>query len=97
MIFFFSRNCYSKRYGPTVRLFDEETAKKSLDLSLTKPMDASRACGRCSGAVFANEEVVSNGRVYHNQCAKCKQCDRKLDAGSICDGADRVRTYDYVL
>jgi hypothetical protein len=64
-----------------------------LQLSSCKPEIPELGCVRCGGAVFANESLVSNGRLYHRErCAKCNECDRKLDSNTLYAGEDRVRT-----
>lgn len=86
----FCRNCYGRRFGPTaLQPFDEAAARKTLTAGT--PLDPSRACGRCAGAVFAAEEVAAVGKVFHARCARCRACDRKLEAGSVCVGEDKVK------
>ena len=42
--------------------------------------------------VYANEELSSNGRLYHKMCAKCKDCSRQLEFNTVYDGKDKVST-----
>lgn len=85
----YCKNCYQKRYGPTVRIFNESDAQKSLNLSKTKPIDPRKACHRCGGGVFANEELPCNGIVFHKSCASCRACDRHLDLTTVFGGPDK--------
>lgn len=86
----YCKNCYQKKYGPTVRIFNESDAQKSLNLSKTKPIDPRKACHRCGGGVFANEELTCNGIVFHKSCASCRACDRHLDLTTVFGGPDKV-------
>ena len=41
--------------------------------------------------VYTNEELSSNGRLYHKMCAKCKDCSRQLEFNTVYDGKDKVK------
>ena len=86
----FCKNCYLKRFGPTVRTFNEEVAAKSLDLTRAKAVDPNKACVRCGGGVFVAEEVMVNGKAFHKSCSKCKACNKMLDVNSVYGGPDKV-------
>ena len=86
---------YGKLYGPTVRHFDEEAARKYITAALCnfvadKEGEKGVGCPRCGARVYKNEEVrTSGGRAYHRGCAKCATCARQLDLTSIYEGADK--------
>ena len=83
-------NCYSRNFGPTVRQFDEEQARKYLEAGQSQVTDPKqKACHRCQGRVYPTEELYSGGSSYHKSCAKCANCARQLTFNSIYDGPDR--------
>ena len=81
-------NCYSRKFGPTVRQFDEEQARRCLEGPTPVTDPSQKGCPRCKGRVYPTEEVYSGGRSYHRSCAKCATCVRQLDFNSIYDGED---------
>lgn len=42
-------------------------------------------CPKCDKPVYFAEEVKAIGKVWHNRCLKCFQCNKALDPGSIND------------
>ncbi len=46
-------------------------------------------CPRCGGAVFAAEQMLARGTVWHKTCFNCLECHRVLDSVLACDGPDR--------
>lgn len=48
-----------------------------------------QGCPRCGGAVFAAEQQLSKGAVWHKLCFNCAECHRPLDSMIACDGPDR--------
>ena len=84
-------NCYLRHFGPSVRQFDEEQARKYLEAAhssvVTDPKQ--KCCPRCKCKVYPNEELYSAGSSYHKRCAKCATCERQLDFNSIYDGSDK--------
>ena len=60
-------------------------------MTRTKPELPELGCVRCGGAVFANESLVTNGRRYHrDKCARCNECDKKLDSNTLFSGDDKA-------
>ena len=84
-------NCYLRHFGPSVRQFDEEQARKYLEAGRTSVVTdpKQKCCPRCKGKVYPNEELYSAGNSYHRRCAKCATCERQLDFNSIYDGSDK--------
>lgn len=58
------------------------------DLSSIKATDGN-GCPRCGGAVFAAEQMLARGTVWHKTCFNCLECHRVLDSVLACDGPDR--------
>ena len=85
----YCNNCYLRSFGPTVRQFNEEEAKRFLESTQIVSNDPKKACPRCKGRVYPNEELYSAGQSYHKKCAKCASCARQLDFNTIYDGSDR--------
>jgi len=85
----YCNNCYTKSFGPTVRQFNEEDAKRYLESTKIVANDPKKGCPRCKGIVYPNEELYSAGRSYHKKCAKCASCARQLDFNTIFDGSDK--------
>lgn len=50
---------------------------------------AGQGCPRCGGAVFAAEQQLAKGTVWHKKCFKCKDCNKTLDSIIACDGPDK--------
>lgn len=50
---------------------------------------AGQGCPRCGGAVFAAEQQLAKGTMWHKQCFNCSECHRPLDSTLACDGPDR--------
>lgn len=50
---------------------------------------AGQGCPRCGGAVFAAEQQLAKGTMWHQQCFNCAECHRPLDSTLACDGPDR--------
>lgn len=46
-------------------------------------------CPRCGGAVFAAEQQLAKGSVWHKKCFSCNECHRPLDSMLACDGPDK--------
>jgi len=46
-------------------------------------------CPRCRGVVFAAEQMLAKGSVWHKKCFSCSECKRPLDSVLACDGPDR--------
>lgn len=81
----YCKNCFGKK-----RFLLQSKYREDVDLQASKPLDPSKACQRCGGGVFAAEEFsVESGRVYHDRCAKCFSCRRKLEAKSLFSAPDK--------
>lgn len=48
-----------------------------------------QGCPRCGGVVFAAEQQLAKGTVWHKKCFSCSQCHRPLDSVLACDGPNR--------
>ncbi|XP_055838862.1 muscle LIM protein Mlp84B-like isoform X6 [Episyrphus balteatus] len=46
-------------------------------------------CPRCGGMVFAAEQQLSKGKMWHQKCFNCAECHRPLDSMLACDGPDQ--------
>lgn len=46
-------------------------------------------CPRCKGAVFAAEQQLARGTMWHKKCYNCCNCHRPLDSTLQCDGPDK--------
>lgn len=50
---------------------------------------AGTGCPRCGGMVFAAEQQLARGTMWHKQCYNCVDCHRPLDSTLQCDGPDK--------
>lgn len=50
---------------------------------------AGQGCPRCGGAVFAAEQMLAKGTMWHKKCFNCAECKRPLDSVLACDGPDK--------
>lgn len=48
-----------------------------------------QGCPRCGGAVFAAEQQLAKGSIWHKICFSCAECKRPLDSTLACDGPDK--------
>ncbi|XP_059468790.1 muscle LIM protein Mlp84B-like isoform X1 [Neocloeon triangulifer] len=48
-----------------------------------------QGCPRCGGSVFAAEQVLAKGSMWHRKCFKCRDCTKTLDSVLACDGPDK--------
>lgn len=48
-----------------------------------------QGCPRCGGAVFAAEQQLAKGTIWHKKCFSCAECKRPLDSTLACDGPDK--------
>lgn len=48
-----------------------------------------QGCPRCGGAVFAAEQQLAKGTMWHKSCFNCAECHRPLDSTLACDGPDK--------
>ncbi|KAK7591198.1 hypothetical protein V9T40_002811 [Parthenolecanium corni] len=101
----YCKTCYGKKFGPhgygfacgsgflqTDGLTDEEiSATRPFYNSNTTSIKAKsgEGCPRCGGKVFAAEQQLAKGTVWHKSCFNCSTCHRPLDSMQACDGPDR--------
>lgn len=50
---------------------------------------AGEGCPRCGGAVFAAEQQLAKGTMWHKKCFSCSDCHRPLDSMLACDGPNK--------
>lgn len=55
------------------------------DTTLIKA-EPGKGCPRCGGAVFAAEQMLAKGSLWHKNCYKCKECNRSLNSTNASDG-----------
>jgi len=48
-----------------------------------------QGCPRCGGMVYAAEQQLAKGTMWHKKCFNCSQCHRPLDSILACDGPDK--------
>jgi hypothetical protein len=48
-----------------------------------------QGCPRCGGVVFAAEQQLAKGTMWHKKCFNCAECHRPLDSTLACDGPDK--------
>jgi len=83
------KHCYNEKYSCTAYTMSGGDMLKFLSTTTIMADDGDKAaCPRCSGKVFHNERVISNGKSYHRKCALCKTCEKNLNTKDICDGKD---------
>jgi len=82
----YCKMCYKEKYGPQNRPSDIDL--KARNTGSLKSEDPKKNCPRCGGGVFANEEVSSKGKSYHNKCATCKLCEAALTHNTLYNGDD---------
>ncbi|XP_049765020.1 muscle LIM protein Mlp84B-like isoform X1 [Schistocerca cancellata] len=101
----YCKTCYGKKFGPhgygfacgsgflqTDGLTEEEISASrpfyNPDTTSIKA-PAGQGCPRCGGAVFAAEQQLAKGTMWHKKCFNCNACHRPLDSVLACDGPDR--------
>ncbi|XP_069680622.1 muscle LIM protein Mlp84B isoform X4 [Periplaneta americana] len=101
----YCKTCYGKKFGPhgygfacgsgflqTDGLTEEEISQArpfyNPDTTSIKA-PAGQGCPRCGGAVFAAEQQLAKGTMWHKKCFNCADCHRPLDSVLACDGPDR--------
>ncbi|XP_031640038.1 muscle LIM protein Mlp84B-like isoform X2 [Contarinia nasturtii] len=101
----YCKTCYGKKWGPhgygfacgsgflqTDGLTEEQISqsKPFADPDTTSIKAApGQGCPRCGGAVFAAEQQLAKGSIWHQKCFNCAECHRPLDSTLACDGPDR--------
>ncbi|XP_034243871.1 muscle LIM protein Mlp84B-like isoform X3 [Thrips palmi] len=101
----YCKTCYGKKFGPhgygfgggagflqTDGLTDEEISSMrpfyNPDTTSIKA-NPGQGCPRCGGAVFAAEQQLAKGTMWHKKCFNCCDCHRPLDSMLACDGPDK--------
>ncbi|XP_046666177.1 LOW QUALITY PROTEIN: muscle LIM protein Mlp84B-like [Homalodisca vitripennis] len=101
----YCKTCYGKKWGPhgygfacgsgflqTDGLTEEEISSSrpfyNPDTTSIKAAPG-QGCPRCGGAVFAAEQQLAKGTMWHKKCFNCCQCHRPLDSMLACDGPDK--------
>ncbi|KAI5739612.1 hypothetical protein M8J77_021410 [Diaphorina citri] len=101
----YCKTCYGKKWGPHGYGFaagsgflqtdglteDEISANRPFYNPNTTSIMARKGegCPRCGGAVFAAEQQLAKGTMWHKQCFSCNVCKRPLDSVLACDGPDK--------
>ncbi|KAK9299544.1 hypothetical protein QLX08_007455 [Tetragonisca angustula] len=101
----YCKTCYGKKWGPhgygfacgsgflqTDGLTEEEISASrpfyNPDTTAIKA-PAGQGCPRCGGMVFAAEQQLAKGTMWHKKCFNCAECHRPLDSMLACDGPDK--------
>ncbi|KOC67997.1 Muscle LIM protein Mlp84B [Habropoda laboriosa] len=101
----YCKTCYGKKWGPhgygfacgsgflqTDGLTEEEISAGrpfyNPDTTAIKA-PAGQGCPRCGGMVFAAEQQLAKGTMWHKKCFNCAECHRPLDSMLACDGPDK--------
>ncbi|XP_046395058.1 muscle LIM protein Mlp84B-like isoform X2 [Ischnura elegans] len=92
------RACYGKRFGPKGFGFGHaptlvSTTGEAPVLCSDQSMGSIKApegkgCPRCGFAVFAAEQMISKGKIWHRRCFSCNECRRSLDSTTLNDAPD---------
>lgn len=48
-----------------------------------------QGCPRCGGAVYAAEQKLAKGSMWHKKCFNCADCSKTLDSINACDGPNK--------
>ncbi|XP_065226105.1 muscle LIM protein Mlp84B isoform X1 [Planococcus citri] len=101
----YCKTCYGKKWGPhgygfacgsgflqTDGLTEDEISSTrpfyNPDTTSIKATDGD-GCPRCGGKVFAAEQQLAKGTMWHKKCFNCANCHRPLDSMLACDGPDK--------
>lgn len=69
---------------------EEISAGRPLNIDTTRiKAPEGQGCPRCGGAVFAAEQMLAKGSMWHKKCFNCAECHRPLDSVLACDGPDK--------
>lgn len=101
----YCNTCYGKKWGPHGYGFAcgsgflQTDGVSEEDISSHRPhvttntstikAPEGEGCPRCGGAVFAAEQQLAKGSVWHKKCFSCNECHRPLDSMLACDGPDK--------
>nr|CAG4651579.1 EOG090X00ST [Triops cancriformis] len=68
----------------------DQSLKATLNPSTTSIKAAEgEGCPRCGGAVYAAEQQLAKGTMWHKRCFSCADCKRPLDSVLACDGPNK--------
>uniref|UniRef100_A0A4Y0AMM6 LIM zinc-binding domain-containing protein n=1 Tax=Anopheles funestus TaxID=62324 RepID=A0A4Y0AMM6_ANOFN len=101
----YCKTCYGKKWGPhgygfacgsgflqTDCMSEDQLASQkpmvTIDTTVIKAPQG-QGCPRCGGMVFAAEQQLAKGTMWHKKCFNCNECHRPLDSMIACDGPDR--------
>ncbi|CAL8115876.1 unnamed protein product [Orchesella dallaii] len=97
----YCKGCYGKKFGPkgygygySPTLVSVGESSAPAHISDGRPnADGLKApegegCPRCGIAVFAAEQMLCKGRVWHRRCFFCGECRRTLDSTNLNDAPD---------
>jgi hypothetical protein len=101
----YCKTCYGKKWGPhgfgfacgsgflqTDGLTEEQISQSrpfyNPDTTSIKAPEG-QGCPRCGGMVFAAEQQLAKGTMWHKKCFNCAECHRPLDSMLACDGPDK--------
>nr|XP_022920165.1 muscle LIM protein Mlp84B-like isoform X1 [Onthophagus taurus] len=101
----YCKTCYGKKWGPHGYGFACGSGFLQTDgltedeISATRPFynpdttsikaPPGQGCPRCGGMVFAAEQQLAKGTMWHKKCFNCAECHRPLDSVLACDGPDK--------
>ncbi|XP_044011940.1 muscle LIM protein Mlp84B-like isoform X2 [Aphidius gifuensis] len=101
----YCKTCYGKKWGPHGYGFAcgsgflQTDGLTEDDISASRPSynpdttaikaPAGQGCPRCGGMVFAAEQQLAKGTMWHKKCFNCNECHRPLDSMLACDGPDK--------
>ncbi|KAI5636692.1 LIM domain-containing protein [Phthorimaea operculella] len=101
----YCKTCYGKKWGPHGYGFAcgagflQTDGMTEEEISAGRPFAApdttsimapkGQGCPRCGGAVFAAEQQLAKGTMWHKKCFNCAECHRPLDSMLACDGPDK--------
>ncbi|XP_065158126.1 muscle LIM protein Mlp84B-like isoform X1 [Atheta coriaria] len=101
----YCKTCYGKKWGPhgygfacgsgflqTDGLTEDQISNArpfyNPDTTSIKAPEG-QGCPRCGGMVFAAEQQLAKGTMWHKKCFNCAECHRPLDSMLACDGPDK--------
>jgi hypothetical protein len=92
----YDKPCYARKFGPkgygygyspTLITVGESTTPFTEKVGGTKAAEG-EGCPRCGYAVYAAEQMMSRGRLWHRRCFSCAECHKSLDSMNCNDAPD---------